>query len=51
MSSALGNKVIFLDKIGKVSSFLQGAMDLGGALSEVGRHSNPLRTQNDDPLQ
>lgn len=40
ISSALGNKVIFLDKIGKVSTFLQGVVDVGDALSEVSDQRN-----------
>ena len=35
MTSALESKVIFLDKIGKVSVFLQGVIDLGTAISDV----------------
>ena len=36
MSSALESKFIFLNKIGKVSSFLQGIIVVGGALAGVG---------------
>ena len=35
MTSALESKVIFLDKIGKVSLFLQGVIDLGTVISDV----------------
>lgn len=35
-SSALESKFIFLNKIGKVASFLQGVMVIGGALAGVG---------------
>lgn len=35
ISSALESKVIFLDKIGKVSFFLQGVLDLGNVLCDV----------------
>lgn len=35
VSSALESKVVFLNKIGKVSSFLEGVISIGGALSGV----------------
>ena len=39
VTSALAGKVIFLDKIGRISDFVELVLKVGGAFSEVCAHS------------